>query len=162
MEDVIVMSKVIGIIRLRGRAGTNYNVEHTLKLMRLHKPNHAAIFQSNEALDGMLFKIKDWATFGEISADTIEHLLVKRGELTGRKPITNKFVKENTKYATIKQLAKAIAKGEIVLSDIPEFRPVFRLNPPRKGFKSLKYPITKKGDLGYRGETINDLFARMT
>ena len=162
MAKVIVMSKVIGIIRLRGRAGTNYNVEHTLKLLRLHKPNHAAIFQSNDTLDGMLFKIKDWATFGEVNADTIEHLLTKRGELTGRKPVTNKFVKANTKYSTIKQLAKAIAKGEIGLNEIPEFRPVFRLNPPRKGFKSLKYPVTKKGDLGYRGETINDLFARMT
>ena len=39
-------------------------------------------------------------------------------------------------------------------------KPLFRLNPPSKGFKAtrLGYP---KGDLGYRGGKINELLKRM-
>ena len=37
---------------------------------------------------------------------------------------------------------------------------VYRLSPARKGFSSLKMPFPK-GALGYRGEKINDLAARM-
>ena len=39
----------------------------------------------------------------------------------------------------------------------------YRLNPPRKGFgrKGIKTPFNKSGALGYRGEKINDLVARM-
>lgn len=37
---------------------------------------------------------------------------------------------------------------------------VFRLSPPSKGYKSIKKPFPK-GDLGYRGDKINDLLERM-
>ena len=39
-------------------------------------------------------------------------------------------------------------------------KPVFRLSPPSGGFNAVKeyYP---KGDLGYRGEKINELLKRM-
>ena len=153
--------KVIGIIRLKGTVDVNYNVQHTMKLLRLHKPNHAVFYQDSDTLQGMLFKVKDFVTFGEVDANMIEHLLRKRGELAGKNRLTDKHVKTNTEYSTIKQLAKGLAKGDVKLTEIPELQPVFRLTPPRKGFKSLKYPVTKKGDLGYRGEAINELFARM-
>ncbi|MHA2249877.1 MAG: 50S ribosomal protein L30 [Candidatus Kariarchaeaceae archaeon] len=156
-----MMSKVIAIIRLRGRAGRNYNVEHTLKLLRLHKPNHAVIYEETEVLEGMLHKIKDAATWGEVDAGTIEHLLRKRGELAGKDRISDKHIKATTQFSTIKQFSKAVAKGEIKIKDIPGIQPVFRLSPPRKGFKSLKNPIQRKGDLGYRGEAIIELIARM-
>ena len=38
--------------------------------------------------------------------------------------------------------------------------PVFRLNPPSKGYKSVR-KFFPKGDLGYRGEKINELLKRM-
>ncbi len=154
-------NKTYAIIRLRGRVNRNYNVEHTLKLLRLHKPNHAVIFHETEALNGMLHKVKDAVTWGEIDALTIEHLLKKRGELSGKNMVSDKHIKSNTEYSTIKQFSKAVSKGEIKIKDIPGIQPVFRLSPPRKGFKSLKNPINRNGDLGYRGDTIIDLIARM-
>ncbi|MHA2090458.1 MAG: 50S ribosomal protein L30 [Candidatus Kariarchaeaceae archaeon] len=154
-------NKILAIIRLRGRAGRNYNVEHTLKLLRLHKANHAVIYEETDALNGMLHKIKDAITWGEVDASTIEHLLKKRGELSGNNRLTDKYVKATTDYSTIKQFSKAVANGETKIKEIPDIQPVFRLSPPRKGFKSLKNPINRRGDLGYRGAAIIDLVARM-
>ena len=40
--------------------------------------------------------------------------------------------------------------------------PVFRLHPPRGGFKgSTKKPYSDGGELGYRGPAINELIRRM-
>lgn len=155
------MSRAIAIIRLRGKVNVPYNVEHTLKLLKLHKPMHAVVYPETEALKGMLFKIKDFVTYGEVSKESVEHLLKKRGELAGKDKITDKHIKSNTDFPTIKQFSKAMASGEVKLKDIPGIQPVFRLSPPRKGFKSLKYSFYLHGDLGYRGEAINDLINRM-
>jgi len=38
---------------------------------------------------------------------------------------------------------------------------VFRLNPPKKGYKSIKKSYKEGGALGYRGEKINNLIQRM-
>ncbi|MHA2098860.1 MAG: 50S ribosomal protein L30 [Candidatus Kariarchaeaceae archaeon] len=155
------MVKTIAIVRLRGRTGRNYHIEHTLKLLKLHKPNHAVVYHETESLNGMLQKVKDTVTWGEINGDTLEHLIVKRGELQGKNKISNKHIKANTEYPTIKQFTKAVLNGEAKIKDITKLQPVFRLSPPRKGFKSLKNPVNRKGDLGYRGEAINDLLVRM-
>lgn len=155
------MVKAIAIIRLRGRTGTNYNIEHTLKLLKLHKPNHAVIYQESESLKGMLQKVKDSVTWGEVDDKTLEHVIRKRGELAGKNKISDKYVKTHTEFSTIKQFTKAIISGNAKIKDLSELQPVFRLSPPRKGFKSLKNPINRRGDLGYRGEAINDLLARM-
>ncbi|OLS26153.1 MAG: 50S ribosomal protein L30P [Candidatus Heimdallarchaeota archaeon LC_2] len=155
------MAKTIAIIRLRGRTGRNYHIEHTLKLLKLHKPNHLVIYQESESLFGMLHKVKDAVTWGEVNNEMIEHILKKRGELQGKNKLSDKHVKSNSEYASVKQFSKAIFKGEAKIKDLTDLQPVFRLSPPRKGFKSLKNPVNRKGDLGYRGEAINELLARM-
>ena len=161
MAKVIIMSKLIAIIRLRGRVSRNYHIEHTLKLLNLHKPNHAVLFHETDSLNGMLHKVKDVVTWGEVNQPMVEHLLKKRGELAGKSKVSDKHVKQTTEFSTIKQFAKAFMTGGAKLRDIPEIQPVFRLSPPRKGFKSLKNPINRRGDLGYRGESISELIARM-
>ncbi|HNR25150.1 MAG TPA: 50S ribosomal protein L30, partial [Methanobacteriaceae archaeon] len=40
-------------------------------------------------------------------------------------------------------------------------KPVFRLHPPRKGYKDIKKAFNEGGTLGYRGEDINHLLKRM-
>jgi len=154
--------KAYAIIRLRGRVNRNYNLEHTMKLLRLHKPNHCSIYPVNGPLEGMLKKAKDVVTWGEIDATTVEHLIRKRGELPGQSgPVTDAFIKANSDYKTIKEFAEAVASGQAKISDIPDLQPVFRLNPPKKGFRSLKYSVSQSGDLGYRGDRITALINRM-
>ncbi|HEV2165782.1 MAG TPA: 50S ribosomal protein L30, partial [Thermoplasmata archaeon] len=40
-------------------------------------------------------------------------------------------------------------------------RPVFRLHPPKGGWRSTKKPFASGGALGYRGPAINDLARKM-
>lgn len=155
------MSKMYAIVRLRGKADQNYNIEHTMKLLRLHKPNHMVVYEGTESLDGMLYKVRDAVTWGEINEETLEYVFRKRGELNGKNVLNDEFLKDNTDFTNIQEFSKAVMSGDAKLKDFPEIQPVFRLSPPRKGFKSLKYPVGKNGDLGYRGAAINELLARM-
>jgi large subunit ribosomal protein L30 len=62
----------------------------------------------------------------------------------------------------LKKIRSFVTYGELSKELETKFagKKIIRLMPPRKGFKSLKndYP---RGDLGYRGEAINDLIKRM-
>ena len=58
-------------------------------------------------------------------------------------------------------LAKALHKGELSLKEIPNMKRFFRLHPARKGFKAIKKGFAEGGDVGYRGEAINELIVRM-
>ena len=63
-------------------------------------------------------------------------------------------------YDSFERFAEDLISGKIKLKDFEELNPVFRLRPPKKGLKSIKHPWPK-GDLGYRGEAINELLERM-
>jgi len=54
-------------------------------------------------------------------------------------------------------------KSEAKISDIPELKHMFRLNPPTGGHerKGIKKPYALGGALGYRGKEINELIGRM-
>ncbi len=153
------------IIRIRGQPDTPYDVEYTLKLLRLHRRFHCTLYHSKTpGLDGMLFKAKDWITWGEISKNVLIELLRKRGRTVGNKPLTDDIVKEKLRLkGGIEELAEKLLSGEITLNKIENvIKPVFRLHPPKGGFKgTIKRPFGAGGELGYRGEKINELLMRM-
>ncbi len=153
------------IIRIRGQPDTPYDVEYTLKLLRLHRRFYCTLYHSKTpGLDGMLFKAKDWITWGEISKNVLIELLRKRGRTVGNKPLTDNIVKEKLKLkGGIEELAEKLLSGEITLNKIENIiKPVFRLHPPKGGFKgTIKRPFGAGGELGYRGEKINELLMRM-
>ena len=152
---------IIGILRIRGQPNTNYKIERTLELLRLQKVNSLALYPMTPTLKGMLQKAKDKITWGEIDLPTLTLLLQKRGRIQGNKRLTDEYLKENSTYKTVKSFAKAILEGKASLKDVPGLKPVFRLHPPRKGFKNTKRHVNEGGDLGYRGNDINDLIKRM-
>jgi len=154
--------RLLAVIRIRGIPSINPDGSHTLALLRLHKRNHLVLVHNAKDIIGMLRKAKDYITWGEISLETLEKLLRKRGRIIGNKKLTDEFVKSNTKFSGISELAKALYNCEIKLTDIPQIKPVFRLNSPSGGFKkSIKRPYGDGGELGYRGEDINKLIERM-
>jgi large subunit ribosomal protein L30 len=52
---------------------------------------------------------------------------------------------------------------EVQLKDLKDIKPVFRLHPPKKGFKgTIKRSYKSGGVTGYRGEDINNLIKRMS
>ena len=100
-------------------------------------------------------------TWGEVSQENIELLLKKRGRLVGDKKLTDDYAKD-LGYNSLDALAEAIFKVDVDFSSIPEVKPVFRLRPPKKGFKGkVKRSFAAGGELGYRGDAINDLLKRM-
>lgn len=158
------MPEVYAIIRLRGTVGVPYDVEYTLRLLRLVRKYHCTIYPVTQALNGMLMVVKDWVTWGEIELSTLTELLKKRGRVVGNNPLTDEFVKERLSLNSIEDLAKEIIEGRVLFHKLDDIgiKPVFRLHPPKKGFKgSIKKPYKDGGELGYRGPAINELILRM-
>ncbi len=154
--------KVVLAIRVRGQVGVRPQIEDTLGKLLLGKLHQARILKLSSSLEGMVTKAKDYITWGEIDEETASLLLSKRGRLPGNKRLTDDHVKKNSSFRTIKALAKAIVDGKASVGDVAELKPVFRLSPPKKGYKGKRQlPFGMGGVTGYRGVDINALAKRM-
>ena len=91
----------------------------------------------------------------------LSKLITSRGKLEGDKELTNDYVKFATSYDNIDKLSQAIIDNKFKYKDIPNVKPIFRLNPPKKGYEGIKRSYINKGALGYRGKDINKLINRM-
>ncbi len=149
------------VIRLRGSVNISQEVQDTLKMLRLNRVNHCAIVDETPNYKGMIQKVKDYVAWGNINADSLALILRERGELVGGAPLTDEYVKENTKYKSIEDFAKAVCEKKAALKDVPRLTPVFRLHPPRKGHRGIKKTFQQGGALGFYGEEINALIKQM-
>jgi large subunit ribosomal protein L30 len=109
----------------------------------------------------MLQKAKDYVTWGEIDAPTLTQMIAARGRLAGDNSITDEYIKENTEFSTAADMAAAMINSGYRMKDTEGAKAVFRLHPPVKGYKGIKRSFRNGGALGYRGEAINELIARM-
>lgn len=148
-------------IRVRGRPDVNVDIERTMELMNLTRVNHCVVLQETEAVKGMLQKAKDYITWGEIDASTLANMIKVRGRLTGDVTVTDEYVKANTEFATVDEMAKAMIASGYRMKDVEGAKAVFRLHPPAKGYEGIKRSYPNGGALGYRGKAINELIARM-
>ncbi len=135
------------VVRLKGLVKTRKDIKDTLKMLRLNRKMHCVLLNENDVVKGMLQKVKDWITWGEINDNILKLLVEKRGRKAGNKRLT----KEETEdvFNKIKENQKLSIKS------------VFRLTPPSKGFKNSIKQHYPKGELGYRGKEINELLKRM-
>ena len=148
------------VIRIRGTTGVLSGIASTLEMLRLNRISHAVLVEENPSYEGMLQKAKDYITGGEVNVETVAELLEKRGRLVGGAKVTEEYLSENTDYKSFEELAEALVNSEVKLQDI-NMKPLFRLHPPRKGYKGIRNSVKEGGSLGYRGEAINDLAKRM-
>ncbi len=150
------------VIRVRGLAGIRRDIEDNMQMLHLVRLYHAVLIPQTPSYIGMIRKSKDYITWGEPTLETLEALLEKRGRLVGNKRLTEEYLKENTEFKSISDLAKAIYEGKIKPDEVPGLKPVFRLRPPKKGFRGKKMRAYKNGGItGYRGSAINELAQRM-
>ncbi len=149
------------VIRLRGKHDLRVSVDDTLRMLHLTRQNHCVIVPQDATYEGMLKVVKDFVTWGEIDEQTLAKALLRRGRAVGDHPIDDAFVKAHSKYKSVWDLSQAVAKGEANLRDVRDLRPVLRLHPPVKGLRAVKRGYHDGGDLGYRGNAINDLIQRM-
>lgn len=151
----------IAAIRIRGTVLARQKVVDTLQMLRLTRANHCVILADNKSVRGMLQKVKDYVTWGEVTPQTVARILLKRGHVVGGKAFTDTYVKANSKFSSIWDFTQAMSKGEAGPKDVRGLNPVLRLHPPIKGYKSVKKAYTAGGDLGYRGKEIDALLTRM-
>lgn len=154
------MNELLAVIRIRGKINIRKKVEDTLGMLRLNKINHCVLVPETPEYLGMVKKAKDWITWGKIDKKTVAELFKKRGMVKGGKKLEEGNIKKVTKYDVLGSFVDDLMKGKVKFKDYPELKPVFRLNPPIKGYKATRIPYPR-GDLGDRKEKIKDLLERM-
>lgn len=124
-------AKMVAVVLVRGMIGMNPDIRDTLIMMRLRAKNACVVIEATESNLGMINKVKDYVTWGEIDDSTLRLLIEKRAEKNPRDPARTKpFFRLNSPR-----------KGF--------------------GRKGVKISFSKGGAMGYRGEKINDLVKRM-
>ncbi len=146
------MTKILAI-RIRGQVDVSKDIEMTLQMMRLRRKFAASLIEKTKENEGMLKKAIDYIAFGEIDAETLKQLLMKRGRKQGDKPL--EFAGK-----TMEETVKKLLESKTTLSDL-KIKPFFRLHPPKGGFKKSIKLIYPKGVLGNRGNKVNELVLKM-
>lgn len=152
---------VYAVIRVKGVCKTRSDIKDTLKMLHLTRANHCVIVPDTPTYRGMLQKVKDYITWGEISAETLAKMILIKGRIEGNRKITDEYVRANTKYQSIYAFAQAVINGEFRYDELKAVKPLFRLNPPVGGYRSVKRVIKDGGALGYRGNEIEGLIEKM-
>ena len=149
------------VVRVRGSVNVRGTIADTMAMLRLHKTNHCTLIPETPSYRGMLSKVKDYVTWGEVEPETMTRLLEQQGRMPGDNFVDDNLVNDNTTYKSVNDLAHAMATGEATFTDLPGLKPVFRLHPPRGGYEGIKRSFVNGGALGYRKEAINKLVGRM-
>jgi large subunit ribosomal protein L30 len=152
---------VFAVIRVRGTVNIKPDIKRTMQLLRLTRANHCVLLEENVVYKGMLQMVKDYTTWGEINKETLAKLISARGKLIGDKSLTAEYLKTATSYQSVEELSEAILDNKVKYKEIPAVKPFFRLNPPKKGHRTIKRSFVNKGSLGYRKGEINKLIERM-
>ncbi len=127
-------------VMLKGTAKVNRKVVDTLKNLRLSNINNCVVVPADGTHKGMLKKVAEYVTWGEIDQETLGQLLEKRGKTAAAK----------AKATAVKALKdKKLEDGQ-----------VFRLSPHTGGLKTIRLNFPR-GDTGYRGPEINSMLKRM-
>ena len=153
---------IMAVVRIRGRVGIKPDIRYTLDMLRIRRKFWATIVPYTPSYRGMLHKVKDYSTYGEVDKETLVELLRYRGRLRQGGKITDEWLRENTEFGSVEELAGAILSGKVKFHKLEWVIPYFRLRPPKGGFKrSTKRSWNDGGELGYRGKEINRLLRRM-
>lgn len=150
----------IAIIQIRGTVKTHPDVKKTLELFRLKQKHACVVVDDNEVSRGMLKKVKDYTTYGNVDEQLFLELLETRGECIGKQSLKDSKL-------DAKKLAKEYFNDEIKLRDFEpkhQVKPYFRLHPPKGGFEKggIKKTFIQGGVLGERSEeAITTLIRKM-
>ncbi|MEM2419554.1 MAG: 50S ribosomal protein L30 [Candidatus Bathyarchaeia archaeon] len=161
MTDQPQERKCIAAVRVRGIISAPLEVREAIRMLNLKRNNYAVLIDNRPSFLGMLKTAQNFITWGEVSKKTVAELLKKRGRLVGNKKLTDEYA-QRLGFKSLDELAEAIYACKVEYWKLPDIQPYFRLHPPTKGFRGkVKKGYGMGGELGYRGEEINDLLERM-
>lgn len=160
MDQVKILTSYV-VVRLRGPIDTRKDIDYTMRLLHLHRKFNATIIPDNEVSLGMLQKAKDYIAWGPAKPNLVRELLLKRGRLVGGRSVTEDYLAQKTHLESEEEVFNSIASGALRLKDLEGLKPVFRLHPPRGGFKkSTKKSVSMGGETGFR-EDISSIVLKM-
>ncbi|MEN3056293.1 MAG: 50S ribosomal protein L30 [Candidatus Methanosuratincola petrocarbonis] len=146
------------VIRLRGEMGIAPEILDTLSRMNLPSKFSATLVSDTPSNIGMLNKVADYVTWGEIDQPSLVELLKKRGRLPGDRRLSEEVLKELS-LGTFEELAEMMLKEGSV---IPPIKRTFRLTPASGGLNGhISRHLLSFGVLGYRGAAIADMLSKM-
>ncbi|MCL4365263.1 MAG: uL30 family ribosomal protein [Candidatus Marsarchaeota archaeon] len=134
-------NKLLAVVRVRGSMGVRRELNETMKRLNLERVNNLVLIYGTRSNIGMIKKVGDFVTYGEIRKDMLERLLSEKGG--------DKAKGEADAIASGKKNPKAVISIPI------------RLRPPKHGYGGIKHNFLHGGALGYRGEEISRLLERM-
>lgn len=140
---------IIAVLRLRGVIDPKKGVKETLEQLHLYRKNFCTLLPKTASNLGMVKKVKDYITWGEIDTATVNDLFAKRGLLyVGRATDTTGKINYASRY--VEHAGK-------------KYKKFFRLNNPRGGFerKGIKRTYNEGGALGHRGAEMSALLKKM-
>lgn len=153
---------LFAVVRIKGTVNVRHDMRITMDLLNIRRKFWASVVPGTDSYMGMLEKVKDFVTYGEIDRETLKLLILKRGVTRNGEKITDEIIRRNTNYSGVDEFVDALISGNAKLNDFSWIKPYFRLTPPKGGFKkSTKRPFSDGGELGYRGSNINELLRRM-
>ena len=140
--------KKIVVIRVRGKIHLTHELRKTFEMLNLHNKNGCVVIDNTPSKIGMVKRVKDYVTWGEITEENYKKLVETKADLYEARLEDSKGIIKYNKFFTHNK---------------KNYKKFIRLSPPRKGFgrAGVKTPFTLRGALGYRGEKINDLLKRM-
>lgn len=71
---------MIAAVRVRGPVDLDEQINNTLDNLNLDSKNKLVVFEENEAVEGMMNKVKDFITYGEVSDEVVEKLEERNGK----------------------------------------------------------------------------------
>ena len=153
--------KCLVAIRVRGTVSASMQARETLQMLHLIRNNYGVLVDNRPSFLGMIVSAQDYATYGEPSKESVALLMKERGRLAGDKKLTDEYAKK-IGHKSLEELAEAVFSCRVEYWKLPSVEPFFRLHPPTKGFKGkIKRGYGSGGELGYRGDKINELLKRM-
>lgn len=162
MEAEKNLPPLLVVVRVRGTVNMNREVLNTLNKLKLLRVNSSTLVRLTPPVEGMLKTAKDYLMWGRINKGLLRLLLLKKGRLPGNRRLSDESISKFTKCRSLDEFVESIWLSDSPAEAIKPIKPVFRLTPPKGGFKrSIKKPINKGGVLGDWDSRISLVLKRM-
>jgi len=160
--------EVLLVVRVRGHNGLTTQLSKIFAMLGLPSINTARVLRMTRSTGRMFKIIEPYITWGYPSLKSISDLIYKRGRLREgekRVPITDNLLIEkhlgHLGIICVEDLVHELHKGGQHLNAINKELCSFKLNPPLGKFRNKRVTFEKGGDVGFRGEKIDELIQKM-
>lgn len=136
------------VVRVRGGIHAEVSLKETMRHLHLTRQNHVVLLPEREELLGMIHKVQGYVTWGPVNPATVEALLRARAFTEDGQKLDASKVPASSGAKDLKGLSELVAKQGSL--GVPGIKPLFRLHPPKGGWRSTKKPYTLGGALGFR------------